>query len=770
MKSILIFTIALFLLTSCSPETDSSTMTKLVETNEELTEILKEIEAGDVITLKNGVWKDVEIKFYGIGTEKKPIVLRAETPGQVFLEGTSSLKLGGTHLIVDGFYFKNGFTDKAVIRYKVNDEKIAYHSTVTNCVIEDYSNPDRDSKNHWVEVYGQNNSFDHNYLSGKTNQGPTLRVYLNGNENINTHHQIVDNHFGPRPRKGGPRAETLQIGDSYTSMTPAYVNVARNYFERCNGEVEIISSKSNFNTFRNNVFFESEGSLVLRHGNYATVDGNVFIGNENSKFIGGIRVINTGHWITNNYFYKLKGEEFRAPIAVMNGIPKSPQNRYNQVTDVVIAHNSFIENKTPLHFGVGANLSQAEVLPPSEIRSARAARSIVANNLIYTKEKPYALIKEYDSITGVKFYNNVVNTEITNTNYSDGISKESFELSAYNDDAIFTSPVTALDEVHSGYGFENIETDIAGTKRDDTNAIGALIGNGGSLDDMLDLENYGPTWRSIQADTSSAQTFAVSNVQELTQALKESAEGDHIALAAGNYQIPERLSINKALTIKSQDALAKVTLSFDQIDKGFELQPRANLVVKDIALIGTKSTDAFATLSENMGQAYQLSLDNVSIKGFRSVLETSKASFADTISIKNSRIADTQNGILLNKEVNDKGDYNSGYVIIENSSFTNVSKNVLDYYRGGYDESTIGGILEVSGNTFKNCGKQEVNNILLKTRGIVNVVLKDNTFTNNATKFIAVLWGEKDQKPENNTLKNSGSIEVVQNLKLKLVY
>ena len=88
----------------------------------------------------------------------------------------------------------------------------------------------------------------------------------------------MNNHFGPRPRKGGPKSETIQIGDSYTSMTPSHVNVSNNLFEKCNGEVEIISSKSNFNEFRNNIFYESEGSLVMRHGNYCIIDGNFFIG------------------------------------------------------------------------------------------------------------------------------------------------------------------------------------------------------------------------------------------------------------------------------------------------------------------------------------------------------------------------------------------------------------------------------------------------------------------------------------------------------------
>lgn len=83
-----------------------------------------------------------------------------------------------------------------------------------------------------------------------------MRVFLDGNEHVNNYHQIINNHFGPRPRKGGPHGETIQIGDSETSMTPSYTNVENNLFDRCNGEVEIISSKSNFNEFKKMCFLK----------------------------------------------------------------------------------------------------------------------------------------------------------------------------------------------------------------------------------------------------------------------------------------------------------------------------------------------------------------------------------------------------------------------------------------------------------------------------------------------------------------------------------
>ena len=767
MKHLLLPLLSLFFLCACNNE--SPKLQTIVSNNQELNDAIATVKPGEEIVLANGIWKDAVIKFYGEGTESNPIILRAETPGKVFLEGNSSLKLGGQHLIVNGLYFRNGFTtENAIIRFKIDNKKIAYHSRVTNCVIKDFTNPDRDTKNHWIELWGQHNQVDHNYITGKTNQGPTLRVFLKGNENVNTYHQIVDNHFGPRPRKGGPRAETMQIGDSYTSMTPGYVNVEHNYFERCNGEVEIISSKSNYNTFKNNVFFESEGSLVLRHGNYATIDGNIFIGNDNSEFIGGIRVINTGHWITNNYFYNLKGNEFRAPLAVMNGIPKSPLNRYNQVTDVVVAYNSFINTGTPWHFGVGANLSQVEVLPPSEIRSARAERMIVANNLIHTNAKELKAVKTYDSITGVTFKSNLVNVQNNSEYQSDGILEKNIALQELTD--LFQKPNETDIQLYNGFGFDTIANDLFGNSRSNKNALGAITGASEDVTELLDISQYGTSWFDPHPAKVESKIITVATTPELTAAIKNSNSGDIIELASGTYEIDEVYAFAKAITLQSKSSTERPILTFNNLNKGFELQPRAKLKLKNIKLKGTQVTDAFATLEKNMSQSYELWLDNVEIDGFKSVIETSKASFADTISIKNSTIKNTLRGIQLNKETNDKGDYNCAFVFIEDSTFDNIGMNVLDYYRGGYDESTIGGNLVVTGNTFTNCGANESSKILLKTRGIVNVTLANNTFNNNPVKSIAVLWGEKGQKPVDNTVVNSGEIKVVQNLKLKLVY
>jgi poly(beta-D-mannuronate) lyase len=768
MNRILTVLCCLIMLSACEKPADLNTIK--VTDLKQLNEAIKNSKPGDDIVLANGIWNDVQIEFYGKGTKEKPIVLRAETKGEVIIEGKSNLKLGGEYLEVNGLYFKNGYTpSNSIIQFKINNDSIANHCRVTNCVIEEFTQTDRDVSDHWIELWGRNNQLDHNYIAGKSNFGPTIRVFLKGNEHINNYHQITNNYFGPRPRKGGPHGETIQIGASDTSMTPSHVNVSDNLFDRCNGEVEVISSKSNFNVFRNNVFFESEGSLVLRHGNYATIDRNIFIGNDNSKFIGGIRVINTGHWITNNYFYKLKGEEFRSPLAIMNGIPKSPLNRYNQVTDVVVAYNSFIDCKSPWQFSVGSNVSQSDVLPSSEIRSARPERVVIANNLIYNEIADTNPIVNYDKVDGVTFKNNIINSENLSEVKPEGLMTSDISVEKVSDHLLI--PSENINDTYAGFDFKSINKDLFGTDRtSENNSIGAIVNPVKAETVLIDKSSYGTDWFNPEKPKVEAKTFTVSTLDELMAKLNEAQSGDIISLKSGVYNLNSSLEIDKEISIVSSDKNNKAELVFSSEKTAFEMHPKGNLTLSSIILTGNSSQNAFATLDKYMSKAYNIWLENVEISNFKSVLEVSKGSFADTISVSNSIIKNCERGFMLNKETNDGGDYNAEFVTLSKSTFDNIQEVVLDYYRGGYDESTIGGNLTLKDNTITNSGKSEKDHILIKNRGIVNVEFSNNTFQNNPVKLIAILWGEKRQEPGENIIINSGKIEVVQNLKLKLMY
>lgn len=741
-----------------------------VNNEEELKTAIKYAIAGDEIILSNGVWKDIQINFYGKGTKEAPIVLRAETSGKVFIEGVSTLKIGGTFLVVNGLYFKNGYTpSNTVIDFHIDSKSIANHCKVTNCVIENFTQLNRVNNDHWVEFWGRHNELSNNYIAGKSNQGPTIMVVLQGNEQINNYHKIINNHFGPRPRKGGPHGETIQIGDSGTSMAPSYTTVANNLFERCDGEVEIISNKSNNNIYRNNIFYKSEGSLVLRHGNYCTIDGNIFIGDNNSEYMGGIRLVNTGHWITNNYFYNINGKEFRSALAVMNGVPKSPLNRYNQVTDAVIAYNSFVNCTTPWHFSVGANMEKSNVLPLQEIRSARPTRIVVANNIIYNQVACDFPIKAYDKVDGVLFKNNISNNPNNSDVKDKGITTENFSMSKVSDWLFIL--VANQNGVYNGFDFETIKKDLFGTDRSNVNSIGSIvlpiINNG-----QINKKEFGANWFSNEIKALTSKVIKVKSAKELVLALADNVSGSTIELLKGVYELDASLVIDKKVTIRSKDENNKAIIVY----KGkvntpaFLMVPKGNLTLSNVFLTGGKIQSAFATKEKDMASAYNLKIDNTEISDFDYLLKANKDSFADTISVDNSYIKNCKNGLSLGSENDDLGEYNAEFVHITNSKFDGIEKAVLDYYRGGYDESTIGGSLVFNNNTITNSGKSEESGMLIKNRGIVNLSIAKNTFTNNAVKVIAVLWGEKDQKPVDNTIKNSGEFKIEQNLKLKMMY
>ena len=70
---------------------------------------------------------------------------------------------------------------------------------------------------------------------------------------------------------------------------------------------------------------------------------------------------------------------------------------------------------------------------------------------------------------------------------------------------------------------------------------------------------------------------------------------------------------------------------------------------------------------------------------------------------------------------------------------------MIDYYRGGYDESTVGGTLVVRGSTFTDSGADEENGVLINTYGIINVDLSDNEFRSNDVERVARPVGRQEQ-------------------------
>ena len=237
----------------------------LVEDKAQFFEATEDLKPGDTIVLADGVWRDFEIVLEGHGTEEAPITLTAQNKGKVVISGRSNLRIAGEHLVVSGLVFKDGYTPtNTVVSFRRSKEKLANHSRITEIVVDHFNNPERHETDFWVMMYGKHNRFDHNYLAGKSNKGVTMAVRLDSEASQENHHRIDHNYFGHRPILGSNGGETLRIGTSAYSLSNSFTVIESNYFDRCNGEVEIVSSKSGRNTFRGNLFFESQGTLTLR--------------------------------------------------------------------------------------------------------------------------------------------------------------------------------------------------------------------------------------------------------------------------------------------------------------------------------------------------------------------------------------------------------------------------------------------------------------------------------------------------------------------------
>ena len=332
--------------------------------------------------LADGTWRNAKIVCEAKGTSAQPIVIRAKTPGKVVFTGNSSIRLGGAHLVLQGFLFRNGFMEGGhVVSFRSDSNKEAEHCRMTDCSILEYNPSSRETNSYWVSLYGLSNRVDHCRFQGKNDGSPVVTVWVGPRPN---YHVIDHNRFSTRPPLGRNGGETLRVGTSEVSLNDSRTRVEFNLFEDCSGEAEYISNKSCENIYRYNTFVECQGALVLRHGNRCTVEGNWFLGNHRPG-TGGVRIIGEDHRIFNNYFYQLAGTNFESTIPFVNGIPNSKPNEYFQIKRATVAFNTLVECRQNITLGVGVGFRN-RLLPPEDC--------VVANNIIVSTNGPLVLVQD----------------------------------------------------------------------------------------------------------------------------------------------------------------------------------------------------------------------------------------------------------------------------------------------------------------------------------------------------------------------------------------
>lgn len=353
---------------------------------------------GDTLILRDGIWADVSLKVRATGTAEKPVTIKAQSPGQVVLTGTSRIALAGAYLVVDGLWFKNP-TGEESITLRIDSDELANDCRITQCAVTNDLPTTPEQASRFVSIYGSRNRIDHCYFSGKTTVGATMIVWLPNHAQRPVQHRIDHNHFGPRPRLGQNGGETIRVGDSKTSMQTAACVVEHNLFEKCNGESECISNKSCGNLYRHNFFKGVSGALTLRHGNACRVEGNYFQGNK-EKGTGGVRVIGEDHIVMGNIFDGLTGTHERSALSLMLGIPHSAPYGYFQVKRAQISGNTFFNCAHNILIGLSGDKKAS--LPPVETE--------ISSNRIQTNQAEAFEIK--CAVDGVSMKDNETSKEM----------------------------------------------------------------------------------------------------------------------------------------------------------------------------------------------------------------------------------------------------------------------------------------------------------------------------------------------------------------------
>jgi poly(beta-D-mannuronate) lyase len=722
----------LFLIFACLIGCAAPADDTVVKSETEYREVVRTLRPGDTIVLANGEWRDFEVLFTGAGTADRPITLRAETKGRVVLTGQSNLRMAGEYLVVSGLVFKEGNSPtNTVIAFRHSQGELANNSRVTEVVIDHFNNPERFEEDYWVMMYGKNNRFDHNHLEGKSNLGVTMAVRLDSPESQENHHLIDHNYFGPRSILGSNGGETLRIGTSQNSMSNSFTTVEHNFFDRCNGEVEIVSNKSGGNSFRNNLFFESRGTLTLRHGNNNVVENNVFLGN-GADHTGGIRVINKGQVIRNNYLRGLTGNRFGGALVIMNGVPNSPINRYHQVEDAVIENNSIIDSDH-IEFAAGAD----------EERTAAPLSSVFRNNLIYNEDGRNS-IAVHDDIGGIEFVGNVLH------NVADPTVKIGFS----NQDVV-------LEKAANGLLYPRaIDAGVSRTLH------------------VLDRSETGTAWYpkpgpDDRFDTG-ARTVIGNDPDALVKAVGDAQPGDIIELSPGTHRAERVLIINKPLTLRSADHADKAHIEFER-SALFEIADGGSLKLVGLDISGRAAPDAagntvIRTSRYSMLNNYELLVDGVEVSDLNTnhsfnFFTVAKHTFANRIQVTGSRFRNITGHVLfLNRESDDLGIYNGEYISISNSEFTNIEGTVADIYRGGTDESTFGPHFELSGSILQSVGggKRNKSHASVSLLGVQVVDIHNNTFNDSQPVRVVNTVGEPVVTFGDNVLVKTESPEVTQ--------
>ncbi len=305
--------------------------------------MLADASPGTTIVVPEGTYTlKQKLDLKATGKEGQPVTLMAEN-ANVRIAGRAGFDIASSNwLVIDGFTLSH--------QGRTTNVEDSNNVRFTRMKFQLLQNPAIDKKpdvtTHWLRFReGTGHRVDHSEFGPHPGGLGVTLVADNSVDSIRIDH----NYFHDRERDGRNGAETIRVGSGGGSAIAAVIE--DNLFERCNGEVELISIKSDGTVIRYNTFRDNHGFVVVRNGRDAIINGNYFIGTDPKTKSGGVRVHGRNLCVVQNYFAGLSTpalQTFPGTFTVPDTSNKTafriPRGGYPQTTDVVFAGNLIIDD------------------------------------------------------------------------------------------------------------------------------------------------------------------------------------------------------------------------------------------------------------------------------------------------------------------------------------------------------------------------------------------------------------------------------------------
>ena len=387
--------------------------------NEASSSMLDNAQPGDTFVIPDGVYENISVNIKGKGASQSPITLKSKNPGNVIFTGASSFSISGTNIILSDLIF-NECTNQ-------NPNYIVYFSVgSSDSQLKDCAfincNPqviNTETQLDIIYVRGQRHKITSCYFNKKSSIGRMINIEnkdMKDDEHIPGYHTIESCYFGNflsykenEAFSGVSSAngfEAIKIGSSSNSMYSSFTTIKGCFFEKCNGEDELITVKSSENSILNNTFYRSSAAVHLRQGHDSIVKGNLFINDIekiDAKILrsSGLRVYDKNHTITDNYFYNQP--ENTGALFLDSATENGTVDQFAPITNINASNNTVIGADIGLVAGMYYKNSEGQ-----EVRKI-PPEGKVENNALISYKGSLPLIYNGDTEThkhGLIFKNN----------------------------------------------------------------------------------------------------------------------------------------------------------------------------------------------------------------------------------------------------------------------------------------------------------------------------------------------------------------------------